>query len=121
MINYIIVDDEVAAHSNIEDYASNLKNLKLLKNCYNAFEAISFLNSNQVDLIFLDINMPIVDGWEFLEEYSQLANVVKQSIKLYMVTSSVIQSDIDKAKDDQNIIDFVSKPITNDQLKNMLQ
>lgn len=67
MINYIIVDDEVAAHSNIEDYASNLKNLKLLKNCYNAFEAISFLNSNQVDLIFLDINMPKLSGLDFLK------------------------------------------------------
>ena len=48
MIKYIIVDDEIAAHNNIEDYANNLPNLKLVKNCYNALEAISFLNTNTV-------------------------------------------------------------------------
>ncbi|MFY0650967.1 MAG: response regulator [Cyclobacteriaceae bacterium] len=94
---------------------------------FNGEEAINYLIENighsekLPQLIMLDVNMPIKDGWEFLEEYSQLTKVVRESIKLYMVTSSVIQSDIDKAKNDQNIIDFVSKPITNNQLKNMLQ
>ena len=76
MINYIIVDDEIAAHKNIEDYASNLSNLKLLKNCYNAFEAISFLNANSVDLIFLDINMPKLTGFDFLKTLKNPPHVI---------------------------------------------
>ena len=76
MIKYIIVDDEVAAHNNIEEYASNLSNLKLVKNCYNAFEAISFLNSNSVDLIFLDINMPKLTGFDFLKTLANPPHVI---------------------------------------------
>ncbi len=67
MIKYIIVDDENAAHDNIADYAKNLPNLVLKKHCYNAFEAIEYLNNNKVDLIFLDINMPKLSGFEFLK------------------------------------------------------
>ena len=76
MIKYIIVDDEVAAHNNIEDYANNLSNLKLLKNCYNAFEAISFLNTNNVDLIFLDINMPKLTGFDFLKTLANPPHII---------------------------------------------
>ena len=76
MIKYIIVDDEIAAHNNIKDYADNLPNLKLVQNCYNAFEAISFLNSNQVDLIFLDINMPKLSGFDFLKTLQNPPKVI---------------------------------------------
>jgi CheY-like chemotaxis protein len=92
----------------------------------NGQEAINFLNQNidnrslLPDLIMLDVNMPIKDGWEFLEEYQLLNDDIKSSINLYMVTSSVIQSDIDKARRDENILAFISKPITNYQLKEML-
>lgn len=67
MIKYIIVDDETASHDNIKDYASNLSYLSYQKSCYNAFEALEYLNKHSVDLIFLDINMPKLSGLEFLK------------------------------------------------------
>jgi len=76
MIKYIIVDDEVAAHNNIEEFANNLTNLRLLKNCYNAFEAISFLNTTHVDLIFLDINMPKLSGFDFLKTLAKPPHII---------------------------------------------
>lgn len=76
MIKYMIVDDEVAAHKNIEDFTSNLANLVLIKNCYNAFEAIDFLNNNSVDLIFLDINMPKLSGFEFLKTLANPPQII---------------------------------------------
>ncbi|MEQ9405676.1 MAG: LytTR family DNA-binding domain-containing protein [Cyclobacteriaceae bacterium] len=66
MTNYIIVDDEPIAHRIVEGYCRNLPHLHLLKHCYDALQAIEFLNSNRVDLIFLDINMPKLKGFEFL-------------------------------------------------------
>ena len=67
MIKYITVDDETASHSIIKDYASNISYLSHQKSCYNAFEAIEYLNNNTVDLIFLDINMPKLSGFDFLK------------------------------------------------------
>ncbi|AXT62137.1 DNA-binding response regulator [Aquimarina sp. AD10] len=65
-MNYIIVDDEPIAHTIIEDYAVSLTDLILVGNCYNAIEAISLLQKEQVDLIFLDIEMPKLKGLDFL-------------------------------------------------------
>lgn len=66
MITYLIIDDEHIAHDIIKNYCDLLPNMQLMKNCYNALEAIEYLSSNNVDLIFLDLNMPKLKGFEFL-------------------------------------------------------
>lgn len=66
MIKYLIIDDEYIAHDIIQEYADLLPNLELVKNCYDALEALDYLNKNEVDLIFLDLNMPKIKGFEFL-------------------------------------------------------
>lgn len=76
MIKYIIVDDETASHDNIKDYANNLSYLSFQKSCFNAFEAIEYLNNNTVDLIFLDINMPKLSGLDFLKTLSNPPKII---------------------------------------------
>lgn len=76
MIKYIIVDDETASHDIIKEYASSLAYLSFQKSCYNAFEAIEYLNSKSVDLIFLDINMPKLSGFEFLRTLSNPPKII---------------------------------------------
>lgn len=76
MIKYIIVDDETASHDNIKDYASNLNHLSFQKSCYNAFEALEYLNKHSIDLIFLDINMPKLSGLEFLKTLSNPPKII---------------------------------------------
>jgi len=67
MITYLIIDDEYIAHDIIKGYCDLLPNMKLMKNCYDALEAFEYLNTNKVDLIFLDLNMPKLKGFEFLK------------------------------------------------------
>ncbi|WP_299217231.1 LytTR family DNA-binding domain-containing protein [uncultured Aquimarina sp.] len=67
MIKYIIVDDEHMAHGIIKRYCDLLPNMKLMKDCYDALEALEYLSTNEVDLIFLDINMPKLKGFDFLK------------------------------------------------------
>jgi DNA-binding LytR/AlgR family response regulator len=67
MTHYLIVDDEPIAHRIIEKYCDNLPHLEKKGNCYNAFEAMQFLNEQKVGLIFLDINMPKLSGFDFLK------------------------------------------------------
>lgn len=67
MINYLIVDDEYIAHDIIKGYCDLLPNMELVKNCYDGIEAFEYLNNNNVDLIFLDLNMPKLKGFDFLK------------------------------------------------------
>ncbi|NER13438.1 response regulator [Leptobacterium flavescens] len=67
MIKYLIIDDEFVAHDIIKGYCDLLPNMKLMKNCYDALEAFEYLAKDEVDLIFLDLNMPKLKGFEFLK------------------------------------------------------
>ena len=67
MINVIIVDDEPLAQDVLETYIEKMPDLHLLKKCNNAIEANQALKENEVDLMFLDIQMPQLTGIEFLK------------------------------------------------------
>lgn len=70
MMNYLIIDDEPLAHNVIKRYSQHLPHLQCKGSCFNAFEAITFLSNYQVELIFLDINMPKLKGLDFLRTLS---------------------------------------------------
>lgn len=76
MTQYLIIDDEPIAHRIIENYCANLSHLKKTGNCYNAFEAIKLLNEQDVDLIFLDINMPELTGFDMLKTLNNPPKVI---------------------------------------------
>jgi DNA-binding LytR/AlgR family response regulator len=76
MIRYLIIDDEHIAHKIIMEYCEMLPNMELQKNCYSALEALQYLNKNETDLIFLDLNMPKLKGFEFLKTLSSPPKVI---------------------------------------------
>jgi len=76
MIRYLIIDDEHIAHDIIKGYCDLLPNMQLMKNCYDALEAFEYLNKNEVDLIFLDLNMPVLKGFEFLKTLKNPPKVI---------------------------------------------
>jgi len=76
MIKYLIIDDESIAHDIIKGYCDLLPQMQLMKNCYDALEAFEYLNKNEVDLIFLDLNMPILKGFEFLKTLTHPPKVI---------------------------------------------
>mgnify|MGYP003589660798 CR=1 FL=1 len=76
MIRYLIIDDEHIAHDIIKGYCDLLPNMQLMKNCYDALEAFEYLNKNEVDLIFLDLNMPVLKGFEFLKTLQNPPKVI---------------------------------------------
>jgi len=78
-MNYCIIDDEPIAHRIIEGYCKNLPYLKKIGNCFDVFEAMQFLNSETVDLIFLDINMPELTGFDLLKTMRQTPKVIVTS------------------------------------------
>lgn len=114
MLKSIIVDD---------DEIVTFLQRKLLSKCdidqdplvFNrANNALSHLRNNGSEnehfLIMLDINMPEMNGWEFLEELEKLP--IKDKIYVVMVTSSIDRKDKRRAAEIENVIDFIEKPIS---------
>lgn len=89
-------------------------------------EAIDFLVTNKCindllpDVIFLDINMPIMDGWQFLEQYVKIRPSFGKKITVYMVSSSVDPRDLERAHRISDVSDYLVKPITGEKLKEII-
>lgn len=66
------------------------------------------------NLLLVDINMPVLNGWEFLEQYEKLD--IKHTIDLYMLSSSVYENDLEKARTYKSVKGFISKPLSIDRL-----
>ncbi|MBB6325790.1 DNA-binding LytR/AlgR family response regulator [Algoriphagus iocasae] len=101
-IKYIIVDDESIAHDIIKKYCGLLPNMQLMKDCYDAIEAIDFLSRNSVDLIFLDLNMPKLHGFEFIKTLSNQPEII--------VTTAYKEHALEGYE--LNIVDYLLKPFS---------
>jgi len=73
------------------------------------------------DIIFLDINMPIVDGFVFLYEYEKFSNSVKDKCRVIILSSSDNKRDIDKIVNNDFVIKFVTKPLTEKTLEEIME
>ena len=72
------------------------------------------------ELILLDINMPVMNGWQFLEEYAHLRSDLQKNITIYMVSSSVDEYDIRKSKEFKTVSDYIIKPIQKEKFSQVL-
>lgn len=86
-------------------------------------EALEYLKSKEdvtrlpPDLIFLDINMPGMNGWEFLEEYGMLDNKFQSDVLIIMLTTSDNPDDEERSRAWRNVTDYITKPLTKEKMK----
>lgn len=102
MTKYLIIDDELIAHDIIKGYCDMLPEMELQKNCYDAIEALGYLSENQVDLIFLDLNMPKLKGFAFLKTLTNPPKVI--------VTTAYKEHALEGYE--LNIVDYLLKPFS---------
>jgi DNA-binding LytR/AlgR family response regulator len=102
MIKYLIIDDEHIAHDIIKGYCDMLPNLEFMADCYDAIEALDYLNKQPVDLIFLDLNMPKLKGFEFLKTLASPPKVI--------VTTAYNEFAIEGYE--LNVVDYLLKPFS---------
>lgn len=70
------------------------------------------INKDKIpEIILLDLNMPVMDGWEFLEKFSKIKDNLQKEIKLYVVSSSINPSDVNRAKSSPAVQDYLIKPV----------
>jgi response regulator RpfG family c-di-GMP phosphodiesterase len=84
-----------------------------------AYFANTYPQKNAVNktIVLLDINMPTMSGWEFLNEFDKLSDAVKNKLTIYILSSSVDDRDISKAGDNKHVKDYFTKPIKQEYLK----
>jgi len=75
-VNCLIADDEPIARDIIQNYCTHLPNLKVVASCGNALEAKAAMQQQKVDILFLDINMPVLDGISFLKTIQHKPQVI---------------------------------------------
>ena len=110
----LIVDDDP---EDIQLFAEALLEIDESINCveaYNGLEALKVLKRNSFlpNYIFLDINMPIVDGFVFLYEFEKFNELVRNKCKVIILSSSDNKRDIDKIVNNNHVIKFITKPLT---------
>nr|WP_315155795.1 response regulator [uncultured Flavobacterium sp.] len=110
---YQIIVNKIIQKSELFSSVSSFTNGK------DAIDALKkTLENNEMppNIILLDINMPIMDGWEFMEEMVLLKSQINELIHIYIVSSSIAFEDKSKAKNYSEIIAYLSKPINSNDL-----
>ena len=121
----LVDDDEINNFISIKLIRKALFNADITA-CLNGKFAIDQLVAMQrkgadklPDYILLDINMPIMNGWEFLDEYKRLGLDPLGKTKIFIISSSVFSNDINKARSYPLVKSFISKPLSVDKIKEM--
>ncbi len=120
--NYIVVDDD-PWNNNICRF--NLKKTLgdvEVKTFLLPEEALGFIENEfvknvQPTVLFLDINMPLINGWVFLERYGNFSDDIKNHITIYMLSSSISIQDEDRARANKYVKNFISKPLMADKIQ----
>ncbi len=90
----------------------------------NGIEALEYLKKEgriPPELIFLDLNMPWMNGWEFLGQYKSLSTAQKSKVLIVILTTSANPDDVRRAKEIQEVTGFETKPLSEKLLNEILQ
>jgi CheY-like chemotaxis protein len=106
MIEAASVTENIYTHTGAKSAIEFLKNM----------EKLEMADQVLPDVIFLDIDMPLMDGFQFLDEFEKLSNIAKKKCKIVMLTSSINPQDFNRSKKYENVRLYLNKPLSHDSI-----
>jgi CheY-like chemotaxis protein len=122
--NVCVVDDDELFQFVMRQHFERLELVEHIHKFTDGEQALNYIRQNLdtpenlPDLVLLDVNMPYMDGWQFMREYVKLP--MHKQIKVYILTSSTHESDLQKAKEFPTLAGYLVKPIGKNIIKEIL-
>jgi CheY-like chemotaxis protein len=126
-IQIAIVDDDKIFQLITNKTLNTIEQVGHIWQFYNGEEALMYLQDHAAqpdqlpDILLLDINMPVVDGWTFLKDYFPLHNQLSKPISIHMVSSSIDPKDIERAQGTPLVQEYIIKPISKDKILDVIR
>ena len=119
----ILIDDDLSVnyfHRRLITILNLTDDIHTFFNGKQALEGLLSLNNTSEPgkkvLIFLDLNMPLVSGWEFLEEFEKVKHKLHIVCNIHVISASLNPVDKEKAEQNPNVISYISKPLSKETL-----
>ena len=118
-----IIDDDTIYHFILTSIINKYKLAESIISFLDGEKAIQYLTDNKTnnikipDVFFLDVNMPIMDGWMFIEQYARIKPDITKKILVFMLSSSMNPIDIERAGKISEISNYIIKPLNLEEVK----
>lgn len=123
----LVIDDSSLDLLIANDYLEAYSDVNEIICVGSALQGLEFLllkenSPNELpEIIFLDIRMPVMDGFGFLEKFNELSSKIKQQSKIFVLSSSVDPADVLRAKNSPFVLDFIEKPLSEEKILAMTE
>ncbi len=123
----LLIDDDRATNFFNERVVAKHSGFNKVNTVQSGMAALEYLNNIpqnltvKPNLIFLDINMPAMNGWEFLIEFSKLDTQIREGIKVILLTTSSNPDDVRASSTNHSVDDFINKPLSPNLLDSVLK